>query len=269
MSSIADDPIIYAARILGPAEWGVFSYATNLVAILAVLTDFGISAILTRETAKNTTEIKAEILSTSFFLKLLILLPGLIFIIFVAPHLAIMRSIAPLLAFFGLMLALDSIRQLGFSLIKAMERMEIQAGLYIVTNLAIVVFGFAFLYSSPSISSLTYAYVLGTGIGTIATILFLHTFWKHLLNGFSWSHAKTILTSAWPFALSSLLGSIMISTDIFILGFLRSAEEVGYYSVADRIMQILYAPSLILATSYSSCFFTSCHSGWWERYENA
>jgi len=125
----------------------------------------------------------------------------------VAPHLAIMRSIAPLLAFFGLILTLESI------------------------------------------NSLTYAYVLGTGIGTIATILFLHAFWKHLLNGFSWSHAKTILTSAWPFALSSLLGSIMISTDIFILGFLRSAEEVGYYSVADRIMQILYAPSLILATS--------------------
>jgi len=69
--------VIYAARILGPAERGVFSYATNLVAILAVLTNFGISAIFTRETAKNTTEIKNEILPTSFFLKLLISCPAL------------------------------------------------------------------------------------------------------------------------------------------------------------------------------------------------
>lgn len=242
--------VIYAARILGPAEWGVFSYAVNLVAILAVLTDFGVSAILTRENAKsNKPEMNAEVISSAFFLKILLVVPGLAFLVFFAPRFAILQSILPLLAFFGLMLALDSIRQFGFSLIKAMERMEAQAGLYIITNAIIVISGFAFLYIAPSISSLTYAYVLGTAAGTIATLFFLRKFWGYLSAGINWTLAKTILASAWPFALSSLIGSIMISTDVFIIGFFRSAEEVGYYSVADKIMQILYAPSLVLATS--------------------
>jgi PST family polysaccharide transporter len=163
------------------------------------------------------------------------------------------------LGLFALILIFDSLRQLGFSLIKAMERMEIQAALHMLTNAIIVASGFALLILSPSISSLTYAYVVGAGVGTIATIYITRAHIKNILRRFDWRIAKEILSSAWPLAISSLLGSIMISTDIFIIGLIQSPEDVGFYSVADRIMQLLYAPALILATSTFPLFSRLAH----------
>jgi O-antigen/teichoic acid export membrane protein len=242
--------VIYAARVLGAADWGIFSYAISLIAIFAIVTDFGVSPLLIRETARdNESSKKEKILSTAFFLKMLLLLPAVIFIIFFANYLPLLKTITPILGLFALILIFDSFRQLGFSVIKAMEKMELQAGLYLLTNATIVITGLFFLSRSPSITSLTYAYVCGAGIGVFATLFVLRKQLRKIKFDFNWLIAKEILSSAWPFAISSLLGSIMISTDIFLIGFFRSASEVGFYSVADRVIQVLYAPALILATS--------------------
>jgi len=81
------------------------------------------------------------------------------------------------------------------------------------------------------------------------SLFFCEVIFQVLRFGFQLGLAKSIIITAWPFAVSGLLGSVMISTDIFIIGLLRSAQEVGYYSAVDKIIQFLYAPSLILATS--------------------
>lgn len=242
--------VIYAARILGAANWGVFSYVANLAGIFAVLTDFGISSLITREYARSeTSEENKKIISTAFFLKLLFLIPAIIFLVVIAPHFSIASNMSPLLIFFAIILVFDSIRQLGFSVIKAKQQMEIQAGLYALTNVIIVVSGLLLLYYYRSVASLAYAYTIGSVIGCISTVYFLRSYIGNLRFGFQRKLAKNIIKMAWPFAVSGLLGSIMISTDIFIIGFFRSAQEVGFYSAADKTIQLLYAPSLILATS--------------------
>ena len=40
--------VIYAARILGAAGWGVFSYLTSLAAVFTIFTDVGLGAVLIR-----------------------------------------------------------------------------------------------------------------------------------------------------------------------------------------------------------------------------
>src|SRR6266568_6359664 len=80
--------IIYAARVLGAAEWGVFAYATSLIAFLTSFIDLGINSILTRETAKGSNPVREEqILSTSFFLKIILLVLAILIVLFVAPYL--------------------------------------------------------------------------------------------------------------------------------------------------------------------------------------
>ena len=46
-----------------------------------------------------------------------------------------------------------------------------------------------------------------------------------------------------------LMGAIMLNTDIIMLGWLRSPEEVGYYSAAQKIIQLLYVLPTLVATS--------------------
>ena len=74
--------IIYAARVLGAAGWGAFSYAISLAGFFTIFSDFGVSSILTREAAKNDT-FRLKYLSTIFFIKLILAAITLILIIFV------------------------------------------------------------------------------------------------------------------------------------------------------------------------------------------
>jgi O-antigen/teichoic acid export membrane protein len=41
----------------------------------------------------------------------------------------------------------------------------------------------------------------------------------------------------------------MLNTDVLILGWFRSAEEVGFYAAAQRIVQLLYAIPIVLAVA--------------------
>lgn len=242
--------IVYGAHALGAAGWGVFSYAISLTAVFSVVADFGVSPLLIKEMARgNDSEKKEKVLSTAFFLKIFMLAPAVVFILFFAERLPLLEGIQPLLGLFAFMLVFDSLRQLGFSLIRANELMELQAGLFLLVNVVIVVSGLVFLSLSPSIYSLTYAFALGSAVGLFATAFVLRSQIGNILKRFDWVTAKEILSSAWPFSVSGLLGSIMIFTDIFIIGIILKAEDVGFYSVAYRMIQLLYAPALILAAS--------------------
>ena len=65
--------IIYAARMLGVAEYGVFSYVLGLAGFFSVFSDIGVSSILTREAAKRP-ENRAQIFATTFWIKMALLL---------------------------------------------------------------------------------------------------------------------------------------------------------------------------------------------------
>lgn len=248
--------IIYAARILGASEWGIFSYAVSLVALLAVFTDIGISPILIRETAKfrDNIKVRREILSTSFILKLILLALGILVILFIAPHITAEEGVKAILPIVVFILVFDTFREFSFSLIRALEKMEWEAFFYLITNVAIVAFGFIFLAISQTITAFTYAYALGTGIGMGVTMIVLRKDLRGLLSNFSFGLAKTILSAGWPFAISAVLGVLMINTDILLIGWLRSSEEVGLYSAAQRIVQLLYLLPGILAVALLPTF---------------
>ncbi len=243
--------IIYSARVLGASEWGVFSYAISLIAFITVFTDIGISPILVRETAKSRDNATAqkEILSTSFFLKLILLAFGVVVVIFTAPQLTAVAGVKAILPIVVFILIFDTFRDFGFYLIRAMEKMEWEAMLYMTTNAAIVVLGFIFLKFSPKVALFTLSYALGTGVGLAATIFVLRKHFSGIFSNYSSAWAKSILTSAWPFAISGALGALMINTDILIIGWLRSAQDVGLYSVGQRIVQLLYVLPAVLSTS--------------------
>ncbi len=241
--------IVYSARILGAGAWGVFNYAITLVAFLTIFTDFGINLILTRESskAKDAAE-RAAILSTSFLLKIALLALGMGIVISAAylpiPAFSAAAAIFPIVA---LVMAFDTIRDFCFAISRSLEKMEWEAGIFIFTNISIVVAGFIFLYLSPTVASFAWSYAVGTGAGMAAALFVMRAHFKNLFSNFRASAAKYILISAWPFAFANALSILMINTDVLIIGIMRSNADVGYYSAANRIIQILYALPAIVA----------------------
>jgi O-antigen/teichoic acid export membrane protein len=240
--------VIYAARILGPAEWGAFSYALSLVAFILIFSDLGIGAIVTRELAKNL-GLSEKYFSTALFLKIILLAICVALILSFGSYLSKIEGAKILMPFIALLLIFDSLRNFGFALSRALQKMQIEAINEIATNIFIVFFGFYVLFTSPSGINLTVAYILGAAFGLL---LIAASFWRYLkglLSHFDYRLIPVILSSSLPFALASFLGAIMINTDLIMLGWLRTAEEVGFYSVAQKPIQLFYTLAAIFATS--------------------
>lgn len=242
--------IVYSARLLGAAEWGLFSYAVSFAAFITIFTDFGIGPILTKEASRaDDPDKKAQIISTAFFLKIALLLIGVLVVIFVAPKFATLKEATFLFPIISLIIIFDTFQGFGFSLTRAMERMELEAAFYLLTNISIVAFGFLALHFFPSVKYFSYAYAAGVAVGAAATLFSLRKSLKNLFSNFQKKMVAPLMGAAWPFVVSGLLGSLMINTDILLIGYFLSAKEVGIYSSADRIIQLLYVLPGIFATS--------------------
>lgn len=244
--------VLYAARVLGAADWGVFSYALSLSAMFTVLADIGIGAVLTRELVRNGDN-DAVYLSSSFFIKTIFLALTAIIIVFITPLFSNIKLSETLLIFIASLVVADNVRILSGSINRSAEKMHLEAFTHIITQLAIVTLGVWVLRTRPSAEGLAVTYVAGSGLGALFGLWTIRDYWKKFFTRFDRQTIARILSAAWPFALLGLLGSIMLNTDIIMLGWLRTEAEIGYYSSAQKIIFTLYIlPTLIGAAAFPS-----------------
>ncbi len=237
--------IIYAARILGAANWGVFSYLTSLAAIFTVFTDVGLKTTLIREITQRP-EIKQKYFSTAFLVKLILIAFSFLFIVIGTPLFSRLPMSETIVVFIGLLFIFDSLTSFGSSLFRAEEKMEREAAINITTQVVIVVAGFIGLLVKATPESLAAAYALGSGFGLALTAYVLRQPVKKLFSGFDKKLIRPILAMAWPLGAASIFGIVMINVDTIMIGWFRGAEEVGFYAAAQRPITFLYLlPALI------------------------
>lgn len=237
--------VVYAARTLNTTGWGTFSYALSIGSLFMVFSDIGISGYVTRElTQKN--ENSKKIVSTALFIKSIILVISTLFIIIIGPHITKIKEAVSLLPVIALILFFDSLRELGLAINRAYEKMEWDAAVKILTSVIMFICSFILLKKNINPNSLAIVYLLGSLSGCLFIYLVLY---KKLFN-MPWQIDKTmilsILITVFPFAFTSLLGSIMSNTDVYMLGLWRTSSEIGLYSASQRLYQFfLVIPSIL------------------------
>jgi len=247
--------VIYGARLLGAAGWGSFSYALTLAALVTIFIDMGINSIMTTRVATESDDRqRASLISTALIIKLSLLLLGVLLIIFVAPKLTPLEEVQTLFPYIAFIFVFTSLREFGNALIHALGKMEYEAGLNLFTNLNVVVLGFLFLSTTPTVSALALAYAVGTGLGAVATLIALRQYFRKIFKYFKKDLIYPILTLAWPLAIAGLLGGLLINVDIFMIGWYRSTEDVGFYSAGQRIIQLFYVFPIIISASILPIF---------------
>jgi O-antigen/teichoic acid export membrane protein len=240
--------IIYAARVLGVAGYGTFSYVLTLAAFLSVFADLGISGIIIREGAKDHSKLPV-FLSTAFYIKIVLVVVSAATVVFVAPFFTRIPEAVALLPLAALLIAVDSFRDFFISVSRSQERMEAEAGISVFTYVAITICGLIALFISPTAKNLILGYVAGSAIGTVFSIFLLRKYFTGIWHSYDKSLIKKIFVEGWLFALMGLLGGIMINTDTIMLGWLTNAKEVGYYSAAQRPILLLYIVPSILSSA--------------------
>ncbi len=241
--------LIYSARILGAASWGALSYALSLAAFFTIFSDIGINALVVKEASKNPAS-KLKYLSTAFFIKTVILTALLVFALIFKNHLTILEEARPLIGLMVFIVIFDSLRNLGSSIVRAMEKMEIESGIDIFTNAAIMAAGLIVLKTNPTSYLMMIAYVLGTAAGSLAMAFALRNHIKGLFSYFDRHLIRPIFSSAWPFGVIGLTSVIMINIDVLVIGWMRSAAEVGFYAAAQRPIQFFYILPSVIASAF-------------------
>ncbi len=238
--------IIYGARVLGAAGYGVFSYAVTLAGFFTLFVDPGINSVLIREGAKTSPEERRSLLSTTLIMKAVSIAASMLIITIVAPLFSTLPGAKILLPLVALIVFFDSTRGFISAIFDAEEKMQWDATAFLAANVGIVIFGFIFLERSATPLSFTSAYVAGTAVGTAVAFWFLRKRIGDMLSGASVKRMIAILKTAWPFAITGALGILLTNTDILIISWMRTAAEVGIYSAAIRIVQVLYlVPGII------------------------
>lgn len=241
--------VVYAARILGVAGWGIFSYAISIASLLYIFSDFGLENVVTREIAKSSDE-KLHYFSTAFFIRSILLALCLLVIFFITFFIIHTTEIREILFPIALMLAFDSLRNLTLAISRALEKMEQEAYIRSLTSFLVVGLGLATLIYIPSIKNLAYAYLLGSFAGLIISLYILRTYIAYIPEYFSKKLIGPIMKIAWPFCIFWVTATIMVYTDIIMLGWWKTPTDLGLYSAARRLVQfLLVIPNLIAFTT--------------------
>ncbi len=240
--------IIYAARVLGAAGYGVFSYVVGLAGFFTVLADVGVNATVTREISQKPNQ-TPYYFATAFWIKVGLLLLTAAVVIFVGPLLSDIEEVKILIPLAALLTVFDALREFSSAYFRGKQKMELEALLIIATNVAITIIGFIILSFWATAKALTIAYILSAGTGAILGIYILRKQFLKAVKYFRKKLLMPILRAALPISLLGILGVFMLNIDIVMLGFYEGAEEVGFYSASQKIVQLLYVLPVIIAAS--------------------
>ncbi len=242
--------VIYAARALGAAQYGVFSYLVGLAGFFTIFADIGIRQIMIRGVSQHPSR-SDEYFATAFWLKIGLLALTSLIIIFAAPHFSKIPEAAALLPLVALLTVFDNLREFSAGYFRGKEQMQFETLITFVTNGAILLFGFVILFFAPTALAFTVTYVLAAGSGAILGVVLLRQRFAKVLSHFNLRLAAPLLRAAWPIALMGSLGAFMLNIDIVMLGFYRDAEAIGLYAAGQKIIQLLYIfPTIIAASAF-------------------
>lgn len=241
--------IVYAARLLGASGWGAFSYALGIAGFFTVFIDFGVNAIITREASRDP-EAQKRYFATALWMKVLLFSVTAVLVLTLIPQLIHEEAVAILIPLVVFIVGFDSLRDFAAAMSRAWEKMEIEAGMQLATNIFIVLAGFLALSLSPTPRALAAGYAVGTGLGMILAFIPCREYLRSLRASFTRSLIRPIIIASLPFALSGLMGTILLNTDTVLIGWFLDLEDVGYYSAAQRIVLFLYTIPGLLAIAF-------------------
>lgn len=242
---IAFGGVWYLARTLLPEGFGKISFATAILLYFSLLVDFGLTILGTRNISQNPDNIKkqvSQIQSLRFFLSLF----AFLFMALLSWFIHKPFDIKQLILIYGISLfALGANLRWVFQGIQKMTIIGISETLGIAVYFTLVLI---FIHSPSDILKIPWIYLVGCVLTTGILIL------KYLREGHSFSfipsalNSISILQEALPMGLSGIFIQVYYNLDTIMLGFMRTNQEVGWYSAQYRIVLLFQGFAVVIGT---------------------
>lgn len=240
--------IIYAARILGAAGYGKFTFALSFVLIISTFADLGLLDFTTREFSREK-EAEREypaILSLKIILGIGALILAFIGSFFITSDPLVQRVIW-ILAFF---ISISSFLSFFYAFLRARQKMEYEAGFNIFQIALITILSFFVLFIAPSAENLSYGYLFANLVVLFFALFIFHFRIHPLRLVFDKTIWKKFLGLSWPLSLGFTSGWILVSIDSIMIGYFGEVVQVGWYNAAYKIISIALISAALISKSF-------------------
>ncbi len=242
--------VIAMARVLGPADFGKFTFAYALATLLGVALEFGVSPVLTRGVARDPGATAAQWASAAS-LKLGLL--GLAGPIFLALPLLSRRPWDTTAAVWllGLAIALQSFVENGVSVFTGVQRLDHELRVRLVEKSVLVVAGFAALGLGAGLYGVVLAFVLAAAVSLGLTTGLIHRRLARLDGWWNVPGAWALARELAPVAQALLLTFATSRLAPVAVALLAGDVAAGHFGAAFRVYDVMaIVPVTLVAAVY-------------------
>lgn len=242
--------LIFAARYLGEAQFGIYSFALAFTSLFIIFTDFGISQLIIREVARNKDKTN-EYITNAQLIKIIFSFFTFGVIALVINLMRYPQDVINVVYIFAIYIILTSFAQAFMSIFQAYERIEYIAITVLVEKIIILSIGLLVLNIGYGLLGISYVYLLASITSIIICLIITFKKFEPRLR-IKITIWKKLTKLSLPFGLNTLFGMLFFNIDAVLLSILISSVAVGIYSAA-------YNPLLALSMIISGMFVTAIY----------
>ncbi len=240
---------VWVARYLGPEQFGRLNYAIALVGLFAAVGALGLQSIVVRELVRGQRQsglilgsALALQLGGGFVALLLALLASLVF----STDDGLLRASIVILGIALPFRASDTVRYWFESQVESRYVVWVENGVFVLAAAMRVglILAEAGLLAFVVLAMLE---IVLTGLG----LLWMYSRRAGRLSAWRVDRAtmRSLLADSWPYFLAAVSVTLYMRMDIVMLQQMSSSHEVGLYSAAAKISELLYVvPSIVIAS---------------------
>jgi O-antigen/teichoic acid export membrane protein len=223
------------ARTLGAESIGQYFFAISFATMFAVLMDFGLSPVLTREVAKDDSDSKLWF-KQIFSLKLIATLAAVVFLLVLNTFVFAGDAVRELIYLTTMIVVIDSFTLLFYAFVRGQQNLKFEAGGTIIFQLIVMTVGLSLLQFTNNLFLIVGVLFVASLFNLIYSGLILYFKYK-VKPFFVWNRGliKKILWIAWPFAAAAIFAKVYAYIDTFLIKLFLDDAAVGFYSVAYKI----------------------------------
>ena len=222
---------VVIARTLGPAGYGVYAFAFSFAEVYGVISDFGMSNLIIRDTSREKKYLARYVGNILFVETALSLIAyGFLFVLVGAMNLPQEKAVIVYIAVISYVLT--ALAQIVRATFKAHERMEYDATLNIIQQSVTVILGIGVLYFGYGLIALAMVFVLGSLINLIASLALVSVKFTRPAFRLNRRFLTYLVKEVPSFGLIVFFSLIYYKISTLLLSFIQGDAATGWFNAA-------------------------------------
>jgi O-antigen/teichoic acid export membrane protein len=222
---------IVIARTLGPAGYGVYAFAFSFAEVYGVISDFGMSNLIIRDTSREKKYLARYVGNILFVETALSLIAyGFLFVLVGAMNLPQEKAVIVYIAVISYVLT--ALAQIVRATFKAHERMEYDATLNVIQQSVTVILGISVLYFGYGLIALAMVFVVGSLINLIASLALVSVKFTRPAFRLNRRFLTYLVKEVPSFGLIVFFSLIYYKISTLLLSFIQGDAATGWFNAS-------------------------------------